>query len=91
MFSRKRVQQFNKDGFKIDHDFCGVVQTGHDERSTERLDKILQGQDWPTDIIQSIDAKTVNEVSGVDIDKAGAWYPLAGWGLPIPIHASDFS
>ena len=82
LFSRKRVQQINKDGFKIDHDFCGVVQTGHDDRSTERLDKILQGQDWPTDIIQSIDAKTVNEVSGVDIDKAGAWYPLAGWVCP---------
>ncbi len=82
LFSRKRIAQLNEDGFKIDHDFCGVVQTGHDARSTERLDKILQGQAWPADIVQRIDAEKVNAIAGVDIDKAGAFYPLAGWVCP---------
>ncbi|MBM7073017.1 FAD-dependent 5-carboxymethylaminomethyl-2-thiouridine(34) oxidoreductase MnmC [Shewanella sp. 202IG2-18] len=82
LFSRQRVQQLSADGYKLDHDFCGVLQSGHDERSTDRLNKILDGQDWPDDIVQSVDANRANDIAGINIDKPAAFYPLAGWVCP---------
>ncbi|MGL5397621.1 MAG: FAD-dependent 5-carboxymethylaminomethyl-2-thiouridine(34) oxidoreductase MnmC [Shewanella sp.] len=66
----------------ISHDFCGVLQTGHDERSQQRLDKIIQSQDWPAEIAYAVDASEANNIAKIGIDKAGFYYPLGGWVCP---------
>jgi tRNA 5-methylaminomethyl-2-thiouridine biosynthesis bifunctional protein len=82
LFSRRRVQQLLSQGHHIGHDFCGVLQTGHDDRSCDRLNKIMSGQDWPADIARTVDAKDANELAGISIDKPGFFYPLGGWICP---------
>ncbi|RLV60341.1 FAD-dependent oxidoreductase [Parashewanella curva] len=82
LFCRQRISSLHQQGFSIAHDFCGVVQSGHEERSTARLQKIVNGNDWPQQILQSISADKANEISGVSIDKDSLYYPLAGWVCP---------
>ncbi|MCL1076910.1 FAD-dependent oxidoreductase [Parashewanella spongiae] len=91
LFSRRRIQQLVKEGYKISHDFCGVIQTGHNDRSSARINKILSVQDWPQDIIHSIDAEQANQLAGLNIDKAGAYYPLAGWVCPAEYTRATFA
>lgn len=92
LFSRRRIAALSLGSMKgsdaasgvtpISHDFCGVLQTGHDERSQQRLDKIIQSQDWPAEIAYAVDASEANEIAKIGIDKAGFYYPLGGWVCP---------
>ncbi len=92
LFSRRRIEALSHASkmetnatphvTAISHDFCGVLQTGHDERSQQRLDKIIQSQDWPAEIAYAVDANAANERAQIGIDKAGFFYPLGGWVCP---------
>ncbi|MCL1091861.1 FAD-dependent 5-carboxymethylaminomethyl-2-thiouridine(34) oxidoreductase MnmC [Shewanella profunda] len=86
LFSRRRVQSLTsapaQNQTPISHDFCGVLQTAHDERSQLRLDKIIQSQDWPEEIAYQVDAQQANRLANINIDKSGFFYPLGGWVCP---------
>lgn len=92
LFSRRRIAALSLASMQgsdaasnvtpISHDFCGVLQTGHDERSQQRLDKIIHSQDWPAEIAYAVDANEANEIAKIGIDKAGFFYPLGGWVCP---------
>ncbi|AUD60893.1 FAD-dependent cmnm(5)s(2)U34 oxidoreductase [Shewanella sp. Pdp11] len=86
LFSRRRVQALTSapapNQTSISHDFCGVLQTAHDERSQLRLDKIIQGQAWPSEIAYRVDAQQANSLANINIDKSGFFYPLGGWVCP---------
>ncbi|WP_133407513.1 FAD-dependent 5-carboxymethylaminomethyl-2-thiouridine(34) oxidoreductase MnmC [Parashewanella tropica] len=91
LFSRNRIQQLHTEGFHVSHDFCGVLQTGYNQRSTDRLNKILHAQDWPQDIVQAISAQAANDLAGLDINKDGAFYPLGGWVCPAELTQAVFA
>lgn len=86
LFSRRRVQALTSvpapNQTSISHDFCGVLQTAHDERSQLRLDKIIQGQSWPSEIAYRVNAQQANSLANINIDKSGFFYPLGGWVCP---------
>ncbi|MCH1930745.1 FAD-dependent 5-carboxymethylaminomethyl-2-thiouridine(34) oxidoreductase MnmC [Shewanella sp. A25] len=97
LFSRRRIealsalsphsqesnqQQSQKPLPRISHDFCGVLQTGHDERSQQRLNKIIDNQAWPAEIAYRVDEAEANNIANLNIDKAGFYYPLGGWVCP---------
>lgn len=86
LFSRRRVQSLTNSPCEnqtpISHDFCGVLQTGHDDRSQQRLDKIIHSQAWPREIAYSVDADEANRIANIGIDKSGFFYPLGGWVCP---------
>ncbi|EGT3626433.1 FAD-dependent oxidoreductase [Morganella morganii] len=86
LFSRRRVQALTSvpapNQTSISYDFCGVLQTAHDERSQLRLDKIIQGQSWPSEIAYRVNAQQANSLANINIDKSGFFYPLGGWVCP---------
>lgn len=86
LFSRRRVQSLTNSPCEnqtpISHDFCGVLQTGHDDRSQQRLDKIIHSQAWVREIAYSVDADEANRIANIGIDKSGFFYPLGGWVCP---------
>ncbi|RTR36831.1 FAD-dependent oxidoreductase [Shewanella canadensis] len=82
LFSRRRLQALIDDEFTVSYDFCGVLQTGFDARSSARLDKIINGQSWNEKMAYLIDAASATQTAGIDIDKAGIYYPLGGWICP---------
>ncbi|MBB1270331.1 FAD-dependent 5-carboxymethylaminomethyl-2-thiouridine(34) oxidoreductase MnmC [Shewanella sp. SR44-3] len=82
LFSRRRLLSLMNDGYPIGHQLCGVLQTGFDERSDARLNKIVKGQSWPHEIAYTLNPQDATEVAGVSIDKAGFFYPNGGWICP---------
>ena len=82
LFSRRRLESLIRDGFEVGYDFCGVLQTGFDVRSSARLDKIITAQAWNKQIAHAIDSSESSQIAGIDIDKAGIFYPLGGWICP---------
>ncbi|WP_244952153.1 FAD-dependent 5-carboxymethylaminomethyl-2-thiouridine(34) oxidoreductase MnmC [Shewanella insulae] len=82
LFSRQRINQLVEAGHEIPHDFCGVLQTGHDERSHKRLAKIINAQPWADSIARPVDAPQASALANLTIEHQGIYYPLAGWVSP---------
>ncbi|MGB6135607.1 MAG: FAD-dependent 5-carboxymethylaminomethyl-2-thiouridine(34) oxidoreductase MnmC, partial [Shewanella sp.] len=91
LFSRRQIQSLIDDGYNIGHQWCGVLHTGFDERSETRLTKIINGQQWPTEIATAVDAKQASLLANLDIDKSGFYYPLGGWVCPFEFAQAAIS
>ncbi|ABE54766.1 FAD dependent oxidoreductase [Shewanella denitrificans OS217] len=82
LFSRRRLLALLHEVYPIGHQLCGVLQTGFDERSEARLEKIIQGQHWPEEIAYAVSPEQASALAGVSIDKPGFYYPNGGWICP---------
>ncbi|MCL1139238.1 FAD-dependent 5-carboxymethylaminomethyl-2-thiouridine(34) oxidoreductase MnmC [Shewanella pneumatophori] len=82
LFSLQRLKTLAAQGHSIDYDLCGVVHTGHDERSRKRVAKIIDSYDWQSLIATKITSEQASEIASVKIDDAGILYPLGGWVSP---------
>ncbi|WP_077755610.1 FAD-dependent 5-carboxymethylaminomethyl-2-thiouridine(34) oxidoreductase MnmC [Shewanella psychrophila] len=82
LFSRRRLTSLLREGFNIASELCGVLHTGHDERSCGRINRIISAQAWPKDIAHSVSAKEATALAGIEVDKEGVFYPLGGWISP---------
>ena len=91
LFSLQRLKSLAAQGHKIDFDLCGVVHTGHDERSRKRVAKIINGHAWQPLIAESIDAKRASDIAGVNISDGGIFYPLGGWVSPQDFTQAAFN
>ncbi|MCL1065227.1 FAD-dependent 5-carboxymethylaminomethyl-2-thiouridine(34) oxidoreductase MnmC [Shewanella olleyana] len=82
LYSRRRLQELTDAGHHVGHQFCGVLQTGFDDRSDARLNKIIHGQHWPSEVAYPVKPDEANTLANIQIDKAAFFYPLAGWICP---------
>ncbi len=80
LFARQFVNQAAEQ-FTFDHDWCGVTQLKWDEKSTLKLDKMLEGRFDPQ-LVQGLDADKTSQAIGLPIDMASVHYPLGGWLCP---------
>ncbi|MFT5789423.1 MAG: tRNA 5-methylaminomethyl-2-thiouridine biosynthesis bifunctional protein [Shewanella sp.] len=90
LFSLHRLTSLANQNHAIDFDLCGVLHTGHDERSRKRLQKIINGHKWCAGIAHAVTAKQSSEIAGVEIDEAGIFYPLGGWVAPQDLTKASF-
>ncbi|WOT04007.1 FAD-dependent 5-carboxymethylaminomethyl-2-thiouridine(34) oxidoreductase MnmC [Shewanella youngdeokensis] len=90
LFSLQRLISLSQQGHDIDFDLCGVLHTGHDERSRLRVQKIIHGYRWCHNIAQAVDAKQSSQIAGVEINEAGIYYPLGGWVAPQDLTVASF-
>lgn len=81
-FSRAQITTLASAEPSLAYDFCGVIQTGFDERSRQRLDKIFAGQPWPKELLTQIDSITASQIAGIELAEQALYYPLAGWVCP---------
>ncbi len=81
LYCRFRLAQMLGQGHEIAHGFSGVLQTAHDDKSTARLDKVMQFP-WPDFIARPVNAETATSIAGIDINKPGLEYPLGAWVCP---------
>ncbi len=80
LFARQFVEQAAKE-ISFDHDWCGVTQLMWDEKSTAKLERILEGNFTP-ELIQKLSAEETAEAIGLPIDMPSVHYPLGGWLCP---------
>ncbi|WP_351078428.1 FAD-dependent 5-carboxymethylaminomethyl-2-thiouridine(34) oxidoreductase MnmC [Shewanella sp. CAL98-MNA-CIBAN-0140] len=91
LYSRRRIQALIDDGYYIGHDWCGVLHTGFDLRSQTRLDKIIHGQAWPSEIAFAVNPIQATQLAKVDINKSGFYYPLGGWACPFELAQASIA
>ncbi|WP_028768365.1 FAD-dependent 5-carboxymethylaminomethyl-2-thiouridine(34) oxidoreductase MnmC [Shewanella fidelis] len=82
LFSLQRLKTLASQGHSIDYELCGVVHTGHDERSRKRVAKIIDSYNWQPLIAKKITAEQASEIASVKINDSGILYPLGGWVSP---------
>ncbi|GMQ45953.1 bifunctional tRNA (5-methylaminomethyl-2-thiouridine)(34)-methyltransferase MnmD/FAD-dependent 5-carboxymethylaminomethyl-2-thiouridine(34) oxidoreductase MnmC [Vibrio sp. 10N] len=80
LYARQFVQQAAT-RFKFDHDWCGVTQLMWDDKSQQKLERMLEA-DFPSQLIHKLDAETTSQVIGVTSPHASVHYPLGGWLCP---------
>ncbi|OXS14749.1 hypothetical protein CGX12_12775 [Zobellella denitrificans] len=66
------------------HDWCGVVQLAHDDKSGAKVAKLLEGH-FPDEVVRPLDANAVRDTTGIDAGLAGVLYPLGGWVCPFEL------
>ena len=82
LFTRRRLTTLVDEGFNIANQLCGVLHTGHDERSRGRINRIISAQAWPKEIAHRVSAQEATNLASIDIDQEGVFYPLGGWISP---------
>ncbi|WP_319535185.1 bifunctional tRNA (5-methylaminomethyl-2-thiouridine)(34)-methyltransferase MnmD/FAD-dependent 5-carboxymethylaminomethyl-2-thiouridine(34) oxidoreductase MnmC [uncultured Vibrio sp.] len=80
LFARQFVEQAAEE-ISFDHDWCGVTQLMWDEKSTAKLERILEGNFTP-ELIQKLSAQETAETIGLPIDMPSVHYPWGGWLCP---------
>ncbi|PFG45942.1 tRNA 5-methylaminomethyl-2-thiouridine biosynthesis bifunctional protein [Vibrio sp. ES.051] len=80
LFARQFVEQA-AESIEFDHDWCGVTQLMWDEKSAEKLGKMLNGN-FPPELIHKLSAEDTTAKIGLPIDMASVHYPLGGWLCP---------
>ncbi|MEZ9200705.1 FAD-dependent 5-carboxymethylaminomethyl-2-thiouridine(34) oxidoreductase MnmC [Shewanella sp. 10N.286.54.B9] len=90
LFSLHRLNALAANHYPIDFDLCGVLHTGHDDRSRKRVQKIINGHPWNADIAHAVNEKQSSEIAKVEIDEAGIFYPLGGWVAPQDLTKASF-
>ncbi|MEI8596253.1 bifunctional tRNA (5-methylaminomethyl-2-thiouridine)(34)-methyltransferase MnmD/FAD-dependent 5-carboxymethylaminomethyl-2-thiouridine(34) oxidoreductase MnmC [Photobacterium sp. Hal280] len=63
------------------HDWCGVTQLAWNEKTAEKLDKMLNGG-FPQDVVHALDVEQTQAITGVTTGHRSVHYPLGGWLCP---------
>lgn len=72
---------------EFDHAWCGVTQLGWDERSSNKITRML-ALGLPAEIAAEVDASEIYRSAGIDTGCAGIQYPLGGWLCPAQLTAA---
>lgn len=65
----------------FDHEWCGVTQLGWDEKSADKIAKMLTMQ-LPEEIARAVTQQEAEALCGVETGCGGITYPAGGWLSP---------
>ncbi|WP_455816592.1 bifunctional tRNA (5-methylaminomethyl-2-thiouridine)(34)-methyltransferase MnmD/FAD-dependent 5-carboxymethylaminomethyl-2-thiouridine(34) oxidoreductase MnmC [Pseudomonas cerasi] len=82
-FARRLYNQLT---LPFEHDWCGVTQLAWDEKSAEKIDKMLQMALPPT-LAAAVTTAEAEALCGVTTGCGGITYPLGGWLSPAELTA----
>ncbi|SFN56050.1 bifunctional tRNA (5-methylaminomethyl-2-thiouridine)(34)-methyltransferase MnmD/FAD-dependent 5-carboxymethylaminomethyl-2-thiouridine(34) oxidoreductase MnmC [Xenorhabdus japonica] len=80
-FARRQYDQLIDENVLFDHQWCGVSQLAYDEKSANKIGKMLRTV-WPEEIALGMNRKQLSHVSGLDVNYDGIYYPRGGWLYP---------
>ncbi|CCG87873.1 bifunctional tRNA (5-methylaminomethyl-2-thiouridine)(34)-methyltransferase MnmD/FAD-dependent 5-carboxymethylaminomethyl-2-thiouridine(34) oxidoreductase MnmC [Erwinia piriflorinigrans] len=77
-FARRFYDQLD---VTFEHQWCGVTQLAWDEKSAEKISKMLQ-MDLPDTLAAAVTTEEAEALCGVETGCGGITYPLGGWLSP---------
>lgn len=86
-FARRQYAALAAQGVIFEHQWCGVSQLAYDEKSTRKIEHILQGE-WPAELVSGVTAQQLEEQNGLVLGAGGVTYPDGGWLCPAELTAS---
>ncbi|NNN82719.1 bifunctional tRNA (5-methylaminomethyl-2-thiouridine)(34)-methyltransferase MnmD/FAD-dependent 5-carboxymethylaminomethyl-2-thiouridine(34) oxidoreductase MnmC [Vibrio sp. A8-1] len=83
LFTRQFVQRLAQQ-VNFEYDWCGVTQLMWDEKSTDKLTRLTQGE-FPSELVHYLTAEQTSQHIGLAVDMPSIHYPLGGWLCPVEI------
>ncbi|MDC9596607.1 bifunctional tRNA (5-methylaminomethyl-2-thiouridine)(34)-methyltransferase MnmD/FAD-dependent 5-carboxymethylaminomethyl-2-thiouridine(34) oxidoreductase MnmC [Xenorhabdus anantnagensis] len=80
-FARRQYDQLIDENVLFDHQWCGVSQLAYDEKSANKISKMLRTA-WPKEIALGMNRNQLSHISGLDVNYEGIYYPQGGWLYP---------
>lgn len=65
--------------------WSGVMQLGFTPAIQQRQQETLSRTNYPTDLVHPVTAKQASQLSGIECEYGGLFYPSAGWVTPIDL------
>ncbi len=87
LYARHRYDTLSMQGIKFDHQWCGVSQLAFDDKSSLKIDQMLQ-DNWPSELVFSASEERITALSGLPTGSRGVNYPLGGWLCPAQLTHS---
>jgi tRNA 5-methylaminomethyl-2-thiouridine biosynthesis bifunctional protein len=66
---------------------CGELQLAFSAEEAKRIDK-LAALDWPSHVLQPVDAAQASLLAGIEMAYGGLWFPAGGWLVPARMCAA---
>jgi len=60
---------------------CGLLQLAATEEEAQRIAR-LAAQEWPSHVLQEVDATQASGLAGLPLAHGGLWFPAGGWVVP---------
>jgi tRNA 5-methylaminomethyl-2-thiouridine biosynthesis bifunctional protein len=79
-YARQFVEQAAMNN-TFSHDWCGVTQLAWDEKSTNKINKMLSGN-FPQELVHPLDIKQTEQKTAITSNFSSVFYPLGGWLCP---------
>lgn len=84
LYAQRFYRQYLAQG-QLQANFCGVIQLAQNDKQLnqqQQLIEYLKAFGDTRELVQIATAETLSQKAGIDIDKAGLWFPAAGWLNP---------
>ncbi|EKT67256.1 bifunctional tRNA (mnm(5)s(2)U34)-methyltransferase/FAD-dependent cmnm(5)s(2)U34 oxidoreductase [Providencia alcalifaciens Dmel2] len=86
-FATRFYHQLRAQGLPFNGQSCGVSQMAYNPKATQKIDNMLQIE-WPEEFAVGKDRQQLSELSGVDVNHRGIYYPTGGWLCPAQLCES---
>ena len=75
--------------FDFEHQWCGVLQLGWDEKSRKKIDQLVS-LSLPPSLAKWVSAEEASHLAGLPLEHTGIFYPEGGWLSPAELTAKIF-
>lgn len=82
LYARRHYAQLLARGAQFGHQWCGVVQLDFTDAMAARHIKLIEGGDWPADLVSHISADQASAKAGVPLPFAALCFEEGGWLSP---------
>ncbi|MGF1860299.1 bifunctional tRNA (5-methylaminomethyl-2-thiouridine)(34)-methyltransferase MnmD/FAD-dependent 5-carboxymethylaminomethyl-2-thiouridine(34) oxidoreductase MnmC [Photobacterium profundum] len=79
-YARQFVEQAAMNS-TFSHDWCGVTQLAWDEKSTNKINKMLSGN-FPQELVYALDIEQTKQKTAITSNFSSVYYPFGGWLCP---------
>ncbi|WP_286233094.1 bifunctional tRNA (5-methylaminomethyl-2-thiouridine)(34)-methyltransferase MnmD/FAD-dependent 5-carboxymethylaminomethyl-2-thiouridine(34) oxidoreductase MnmC [Thalassotalea sediminis] len=80
--ARHFYQSIINKGALFSYDWCGLLELSFNDKLRKRQQGIVASENWPTSLIQSLNAQEASQKSGLGLKNGGLFIPDAGWLAP---------
>lgn len=81
-FALNRYKQLLDQGFKFDHEWCGVFFPSFSEAIQKRHRTMREQTTWSNELIAYVEKEVASSVVGIDMPYPGMFIPHGGWINP---------
>ncbi|PCI60687.1 MAG: bifunctional tRNA (5-methylaminomethyl-2-thiouridine)(34)-methyltransferase MnmD/FAD-dependent 5-carboxymethylaminomethyl-2-thiouridine(34) oxidoreductase MnmC [Gammaproteobacteria bacterium] len=80
--AKQVYQEIDQQGFKYNHNWCGLLDLAFDDKRKDFQQKFEQLQCWPKNLLYSVNNKTASHIANLPLKDGGLFFPQAGWVAP---------